>query len=94
MINHSFVELYWSFPDGSAVKNPPAIQEIKIQSLGREDPLGEDLATNSRFLPKRSHRQRSLMGYSPKGSKESDVTKQLSMSYISVLLIYIIVCMC
>ena len=27
------------FPGGSTVKNPPEIQEMWIQSLGREDPL-------------------------------------------------------
>ena len=29
------------FPDGSAVKNPPAMQETQIQSLGRDDSPGE-----------------------------------------------------
>ena len=29
------------------VKNPPAIQEIRVQSLGREDPLEEEMATHS-----------------------------------------------
>ena len=27
------------------------------------------------FLPEKSHRQRSLVGYSPKGHKESDTTE-------------------
>ena len=36
--------------DGSAVKNPPAMQEIWVQSLGREDPLEEDTATHSSIL--------------------------------------------
>ena len=27
------------FPGGSAVKNPPAMQETRIRSLGQEDPL-------------------------------------------------------
>ena len=39
-----------SFPDGSAVKNLPAMQETRIQSLGREDPLEEDMATRSSIL--------------------------------------------
>ena len=30
------------------------------------------------FLPRESHGQRSLVGYSPWGHKESDMTKQLS----------------
>ena len=32
------------------------------------------------FLPRKSHGQRSLAGYSPKGCKQSDSTEQLSMS--------------
>ena len=41
------------FPGSSAVKNRPAMQELQemwIQSLGREDPLEEDMATHSSFL--------------------------------------------
>ena len=34
------------FP-GGAVAQPPAKQEMQVQSLGREDPLGEDMATHS-----------------------------------------------
>ena len=35
------------FPDGSAVKNLPVMQEIWVQSLGGEDPLEEGMATYS-----------------------------------------------
>ena len=28
------------------VKNPPAMQETKVQSLGREDPLEKEMATH------------------------------------------------
>ena len=38
------------FPGGSAVKNPPAMQEIRVQSLGREDPLEKEMATHSSIL--------------------------------------------
>ena len=38
------------FPDGSLVKNLPAIQETWVQSLGREDPLEEGMATHSSIL--------------------------------------------
>ena len=34
------------FPGGSVVKNLPAL-EMRIQSLGREDPLEKDMATHS-----------------------------------------------
>ena len=36
------------------------------------------MATRSRFLPRESHGQRSLAGYSLWGRKESDTTQQLS----------------
>ena len=32
------------------VKNLPAMQETRVQSLGREDPLEEGMATHSRIL--------------------------------------------
>ena len=38
------------FPDGSVVKNLPAVQETWVQSLGREDPLEEGMATHSSVL--------------------------------------------
>ena len=36
------------------------------------------MATHSSILPRESHGQRSLVGYSPWGCKESDTTEQLS----------------
>jgi len=47
------------------VKNPPAMKETQVCSLSREDPLENEMATLSVFLPGESHRQRSLVGYSP-----------------------------
>ena len=35
------------------VKNPPAIQETWVQSLGGEDPLEEGMATHSSTLARR-----------------------------------------
>ena len=32
------------------VKNLPAMQEIQVQSLGREDPLEKEMATHSSIL--------------------------------------------
>ena len=32
------------------VKNPPAMQEMQVQSLGWEDPLEEEMATHSSIL--------------------------------------------
>ena len=38
------------FPGGSVVNNLLAMQEIWIHSLGREDPLEEEMATHSSVL--------------------------------------------
>ena len=75
------------FPNGSAVKNPPARQETretKFQSLGQEDPLKEEMST-SVFLPGKFHGQRSLAGWSPWGLKESDMTEHACMHIITHL---------
>ena len=47
---------------------------MRILPLDQEDPLEEEMATHFSTLPEKSHGQR-LMGYSPKGLKESDTTK-------------------
>ena len=57
------------------VKNLPVMQETWVQSLGWEDPLEEEMATTPVFLPGKSHRQKSLAGYSPWDHKESDMTE-------------------
>ena len=38
------------FPGGSVVKNPLAMQETWVRSLGQEDPLEEEMATHSSIL--------------------------------------------
>ena len=56
------------------VKNLPAMQETQVQSLGQEGPLEKGMATPV-FLPGRFCGQRSLVGYSLWGRKESDMTE-------------------
>ena len=63
------------------VKNPPAMQETqetRVRSLGGEDPLEKGMATHSRFLPRESLGQESLVGYSPWGCKEQDTTERIT----------------
>ena len=63
------------FPHGSMVKKPPAMQEMQetwVRSLGWEVPLQEGTATHSSVLAGEFHGQRSLVGYSSWGCKESD----------------------
>ena len=40
----------WSFPDSSVGKNLPAMQEIRVLSLGQEDSLEEGMATHLSIL--------------------------------------------
>ena len=40
----------WASLVAQTVKNPPAIRETWVQSLGEEDPLEEGMATHSRIL--------------------------------------------
>ena len=56
------------------VKTPPANAgrlKIPVQSLCGEDPLEEEMACSCLGNP---HGQRSLVGYSPWGPEESDMT--------------------
>ena len=67
------------FPVGSAVKNPPAMQEPQetwVQFLGQEDPLEEGMANHSSILAWRLPWTEEPGGlYSPQGHKESDTTE-------------------
>ena len=72
-----------AFLVAQAVKNPPAMQEIQVQSLGWEDlPWRRARQPTSVFLPGESHGQRCLVGYSPWGRKESDTTERFHIMYI------------
>ena len=71
------------------VKNPLAMQDIKVQSLREEDSLEKGMATTPVFLPGEFHGQRSLAGYSPWGPKELDMTELLTHMHGSVHKIYL-----
>ena len=43
-VRHDCMTNTFTFPDGSTVKNPPAMQETPVQSLGQEDPLEKEMA--------------------------------------------------
>ena len=64
---------------GGAGGKEPACQrrthKRRRLDLGREDPLQEGMATHFSILAGKSHRQRSLVGSSPRGRKESDTTE-------------------
>ena len=62
-------------------------QETQIPSLGREDPLEEEMATHSSILAWRIPRTEELAGYSPWSRKESDATECICtlLYYLNVL---------
>ena len=69
----------YGLPRGHGVKNPPASAGI-LRRCGfdpwiRKIPLEEELATHSIFLPGESHGQRSLVGHSPWGHTELNMTE-------------------
>ena len=60
------------------VKNLPAMQqmqEMRVQSLGREDPLEREMATHSSILAWKIPWIRRLVGYSPKDHAKGDTTE-------------------
>ena len=67
------------------VKNPPAMWETWVQSLGWEDSLEVGMATHSNILAWRiSMDKRILAGYSPWRCKESDTTERLRTEHPSL----------
>ena len=59
------------------LKRLPPMRETRVQSLGREDSLEKEMQPTPVFLPGESNGWKSLVGYSPRGHKESDTTVQL-----------------
>ena len=62
------------FPGGEVVKNPPAMQETQVQSLGGEDPLEKEMATQSSILAWKTPWTEEPGGLQSTGHKESDAT--------------------
>ena len=56
--------LLWSvFPsEFLMVKNPRAMQELWVRSLGQEGPVEKEMTTHSSILAGKSHGQRCLAG--------------------------------
>ena len=64
--------LFWFV--AQMVKNPPAMQETQVRSLGQEDPLEKEMQPIPVFLPGEFNGQRSLT-LSSWGCKESDTAE-------------------
>ena len=71
----------WASLVAQLVKNPPAMWETWIQSLGWENPLEKGRLPTPVFWPGKFHGQRSLVGYSPWGCKGSDTTEHTQREF-------------
>ena len=56
-------------------KRLSAKQETRVQSLSWEDPVDKEMAAHSSILAWKIPWTQSLVGYSPWGHKESDMTE-------------------
>ena len=71
------------FVVAQTVKNLPAMQGHGFNPWVRKTPWGKEWLSTPVFLPGESQGQRSLVGYSPWGQKESDITEQLIHTWIA-----------
>ena len=67
---------HMGFPGGSE-GSLPAKWEAWVRSQGQKIPWRRKWQSTPVFLPGESHERRSLVGYSPRGRKESDTTEWL-----------------
>ena len=74
----------WASLVAQTVKNPPAMLETWVRSLGREDPL-EKWQPTPVFVPGESHGQTSLVGYTFHGVAELDGTEGLTRRRVPAL---------
>ena len=82
--------MFFGFPGGTRgaslvaqrVNHLPTMWETWVQSLGQEDTLEKEWQPTPVLLPGKSHEQRSLVGYSPQGCKESDMIELFHFSLV------------
>ena len=81
--------IYWASLAAQTVKNPPAMREIWVWSLGWEDPLEEGMATHSSILAWRIPMDRGAWWATVDEVTESDTTEWLSIVQHSTFNIYL-----
>ena len=72
---HGMGKSVWGFPDGSAVRNPLAMQETRFNPCIGKILWRREWLSIPVFLPREFHGQRSPVGYSPQGLTEVDMTE-------------------
>ena len=71
------------FSGGSDVKNPPAMQEMQVWSLGWEDLLEKEMAIHSSILAWKIPWTEEPGGLQSMGLQESDMTERLNHHHLS-----------
>ena len=64
------------------VKRLPTMRKTQVQSLGQEDVLKKEMATDSSILVWKIPGMEDPVGYGPWGRKESDMTEQLHFHFL------------
>ena len=78
--NNIYALYMWASLVSQSVKRLPTMRETWVWSLGQEDHLEKEMATHSSIHAWKIHGPRSLVGYNPRGRKESDTTERLQFT--------------
>ena len=77
----------WGFPGGASSKEPAyQCRRLGFDPWVGETPWKRAWKPTSEFLPRKSHGERSLVGYSPRVQKELDTTEQLNNTTTTIFL--------
>ena len=71
--------------------NQPYIYFLPFELPGWEGPWRRMWQSTPIFLPEEPHGQKSLVGYSPRGHKELDMTEQLSTHHSAAFLLFLFI---
>ena len=86
--DYSSPSLSWTFQVALMVRNPPATagrhKRFRFDPWVGKIPWRWESQPSPVFLPGESHRQRSLVGYSPWDHKELDTTERLTHTHMFV----------
>ena len=75
---YQYLIVFWASVVAQMVKNPPAMQETGVWSLGGEDPLEEGMATHTSILAWRIPMDRGVWRATVCGVAELDMTEWLN----------------
>ena len=81
-------DIRMGFPDGSLVKNPPAMQEMQSWSLSQEELLEKEMATHSSILAWETPWTGEPGRLQSMGSQKSETTLRLNKIHVCVWLSY------